>query len=205
MSKNDTTRAPIHRRDFLKKTAVGVAGTGLAAACAPSGESSGDDAPAVHTAPPLTWRLASSFPRGLDTIYGAAEFLAERLAAMTDGRFRVRSYPAPEIVPPLEVMDAVQQGTVQVGHTASYYFIGKNPALAFDACVPFGMTSRQQTAWLNEGGGLDLVHELFADFNIISFPAGNTGAQMGGWFKREIGGVDDLRGLKMRIPGLGGR
>jgi TRAP-type mannitol/chloroaromatic compound transport system substrate-binding protein len=123
---------------------------------------------------------------------------------MSDGAFRLRVHPAGEIVPGLQVMDAVQQGTIQVGHTASYYYIGKNPALAFDACVPFGLTARQQTAWLTEGGGLELVRELFSDFGIITFLAGNTGAQMGGWFKREIGSAEDLKGLKMRIPGLGG-
>jgi len=130
--------------------------------------------------------------------------LGQRVHAMSDGRFQIRVYPAGEMVPGLQVMDAVQQGTVQIGQTASYYFTGKNPALAFDCCVPFGLTSRQQTAWLLEGGGLELMRELFADFNIINFLAGNTGVQMGGWFKREIHGPDDLKGLKMRIPGLGG-
>jgi TRAP-type mannitol/chloroaromatic compound transport system substrate-binding protein len=190
------------RRKFLSKSLAGAAGAGVLAACGPGRQ--GAEGPAVHTDQSVTWRLASSFPRGLDTIFGGAEVLAERLEAMTEGRFRLRVYPAGELVPGLEVMDAVQQGTVQVGQTASYYFIGKNPALAFDACVPFGLTSRQQTAWLTEGGGLELVRKLYADFGIISFPAGNTGTQMGGWFKREIGGVEDLRGLKMRIPGLGG-
>ena len=190
------------RRKFLAATAT-AAGAGLVTACgAPTGESG--EAPAVITQPSITWRLASSFPRGLDTIFGAAEVLAERVAEMSDGRFRIRTYPAGEIVPGLQVMDAVQQGTVQIGHTASYYFIGKNPALAFDACVPFGLTSRQQAAWLTEGGGLELVRGLFADFNITSFPAGNTGAQMGGWFKHQVNGLSDLEGLRMRIPGLGG-
>ena len=123
---------------------------------------------------------------------------------MTEGQFKIRVYPGGELVPGLQVMDAVQQGTVQVGQTASYYYTGKNAALAFDACVPFGLTSRQQTAWLTEGGGLELMNELFADFNIVTFPAGNTGTQMGGWFKRELGSAADLQGLKMRIPGLGG-
>lgn len=190
------------RRKFLGKTIIGSAGAGLLACGAPSSDS--DGAPAVHTRDNVTWRLASSFPRGLDTIFGAAEVLAERVEAMTEGRFRIRVYPMGEVVPGLQVMDAVQQGTVQVGHTASYYYIGKNPALAFDSCVPFGLTSRQQTAWLTEGGGLELVHELFADFNITTFLAGNTGAQMGGWFKNPIDSVEDLRGLKIRIPGLGG-
>ncbi|RMH19428.1 MAG: ABC transporter substrate-binding protein [Acidobacteria bacterium] len=190
------------RRAFLKSTATATAaGAGLLAGCAGPQEAG---APAVHARPRLRWRLASSFPPGLDTIFGAAEVLAERVAAMSEGRFTIRVYPAGELVPGLQVMDGVQQGTVQVGQTASYYYVGKNPALAFDACVPFGLTSRQQTAWLTEGGGLEQMRSLFADFGIINFPAGNTGAQMGGWFKREVRSAADLRGLKMRIPGLGG-
>ena len=190
------------RRKFLEKSLLGATAASVAG-CAPSG--SQDDGPAMHARPSITWRLASSFPRGLDTIFGAAEVLAARVEAMTEGRFRIRVFPAGEIVPPLQVMDAVQQGTAQVGHTASYYFTGKNPALAFDTCVPFGLTSRQQTAWLTEGGGLELVHQLFSDFGILTFLAGNTGTQMGGWFKNEIRGVADLEGLKIRIPGLGGK
>ncbi len=151
------------------------------------------------------WRLASSFPKSLDTIYGAADVLSETLYAITDGRFKIRPYQSGELVPGLQVLDAVQQGTVQAGHSASYYFIGKNPALAFDTCVPFGLTVRQQNAWLYKGGGLELMRELFADFNILNFPGGNTGVQMGGWFTREINSVKDLSGLKIRIPGLGGR
>ncbi|NJL29289.1 MAG: TRAP transporter substrate-binding protein DctP [Thermoanaerobaculia bacterium] len=191
----------MNRRNFLKTAASGLAGAGLTASCAAP---QGQGAPAVQTQPNVSWRLVSSFPRGLDTIYGTSEVLAERLAALSEGRFQIRVYPAGELVPALQVLDAVQQGTAQVGQTASYYYTGKNPALAFDACVPFGLTSRQQTAWLTEGGGLDLMNELFADFNVLTFPAGNTGAQMGGWFKREIGSAADLVGLKMRIPGLGG-
>ncbi len=194
---------PIARRKFLRHSLVGAAAVaGTTAACSKPEQEAG---PAVHTQKSVTWRLASSFPRGLDTIFGAAEVLAERLEAMSDGKFRIRVYPGGELVPNLQVLDAVQQGTVQVGHTASYYYIGKNPALAFDTCVPFGMTSRQQTAWLTEGGGLDLMRSVFTDFGMTTFPAGNTGAQMGGWFKREISGPGDLQGLKMRIPGLGGQ
>ena len=190
----------VNRRRFLGRAAVGAAAGGLAA-CGGAAEQGG---PGVVTQPNVQWRLASSFPPTLDALFGAAERLAERLAALTDGRFMIRPYAAGEIVPPFGVMDAAQQGTVQVGHSASYYFTGKNNALAFDTGVPFGLTSRQQSAWLYEGGGMDLIHELFADFNLITFPAGNTGAQMGGWFKREVNGASDLRGLKMRIPGLGG-
>lgn len=162
-------------------------------------------APAVHTKTKVKWRLVSSFPRTLDTLYGSAEILADRVAKMTDGNFEIRTYQAGEIVGSLEVMDAVQQGSVQAGQSASYYYIGKNPALAFDCCVPFGLTARQQAGWLHEGGGLELTRGLFSDFNIINFPAGNTGTQMGGWFKKEIFGSADLQGLRMRIPGLGGK
>ena len=191
------------RRKFLSKTLAGTAGAGALAACSgPQG--GGGESAAVHTRKSVTWRLASSFPRGLDTIFGASEVLAERVEAMSEGQFRIRVYPMGELVPGLQVMDAVQQGTAQVGQTASYYYTGKNPALAFDSCVPFGLTSRQQTAWLTQGGGLELVNELFADFGIVTFPAGNTGTQMGGWFRNELGGITDLQGLKMRIPGLGG-
>lgn len=190
---------PLPRRKFLTGAALGTAAA--AAGCAPSGE--GGQAPAVQTSPRLTWRLASSFPRGLDTIYGAAEVFAERVAKLTDDRFQIRCYPANELVPALQVLDAVQQGTVQIGHTASYYFKGKNPALAFDTAMPFGLTARQQNAWLYHGGGLELMQEVFTDFNIKSFPGGNTGTQMGGWFRREIGSLADLGGLKMRIPGHG--
>ena len=183
------------RRDFL----TGAAAAGLVA-CG----NEGGGAPAVHTGKRLRWRLASSFPRSLDTIYGSSEVFAKELKAMTGGRFDVRVYPAGELVPGLQVMDAVQRGTVQIGQTGSYYYTGKHPALAFDTCVPFGLTARQQSAWLLEAGGLELINGIMADFGITSFPSGNTGVQMGGWFKREIGGPEDLKGLKMRIPGMGG-
>ncbi len=191
------------RRTFLHKATWGLAGTPLLSACS-SEESSTARAPAVQTQPNIRWRLVSSFPRGLDTIYGAAEVLSERVREMTDGRFIIRPYPAGEIVPGLQVMDAVQQGTAQMGHTASYYFIGKHPAFAFDCTVPFGLTPRMVTAWKKYGGGQELLRDLYADFNLISLSGGNTGIQMGGWFKREIRSIEDLKGLKMRIPGLGG-
>lgn len=198
-SKTTGSDRSVPRRKFLTGAAVGAAAA--AAGCAPGSED-GESA-AVQTKPRLTWRLASSFPRGLDTIYGAAEVFAERVAKLTDDRFQIRCYPANELVPALQVLDAVQQGTVQIGHSASYYFKGKNPALAFDTAMPFGLTARQQNAWLYHGGGLELMQEVFSDFNVRSFPGGNTGTQMGGWFRREIGSLADLRGLKMRIPGHG--
>jgi len=187
----------MNRRDLLT-----VAAAGTLLGCGGAATSGGG--PAVHTKKRRRWSLASSFPRSLDTIYGAAEVFAERVEAMTDGRFQIRVYPAGELVPALEVLDSVSSGAVQLGQTGSYYYVGKNPALAFDTCVPFGLTARQQTAWLREAGGLDLVNARLADFGVRSFPSGNTGVQMGGWFTRPVESLDDLQGLRMRIPGLGG-
>lgn len=198
---SDQTTPSVERRAFL---GTALAGAGAALSACGGADGGGGGGPAVRTQPNVLWRLASTFPRGLDALYGSSERLAERLETLTDGRFRIRPYPAGELVPPFQVMDAAQQGTVQVGHTAAYYYTGKNEAFAFDTGVPFGFTSRLQTAWLYSGGGLELVHELFADFNLITFPAGNTGTQMGGWFKREVNTPEELRGIKMRIPGLGG-
>jgi TRAP-type mannitol/chloroaromatic compound transport system substrate-binding protein len=162
-------------------------------------------APLAAAAPAeVKWRLQSSFPKSLDTIHGGAEHIARRVGEATGGKFQIAVFAAGEIVPPLQVLDAVQNGTVQAGHTGSYYYYGKDPTFAFATAVPFGLNSRQQQAWMYFGGGLELVRELYATYNIISFPSGNTGAQMGGWFRREIHTVADLKGLKMRIAGLGG-
>jgi len=194
----------MERRDFAKNALLGAAGASLLSGCG-SDSAPDSDAPNVQTNTQVRWRLASSFSRSLDTIYGAAEVLADRLATLTDGNFQIRPYPGGELVPPLEVLGSVQNRTVEMGHSASYYFIGKNPALAFDCTVPFGLTARQYNAWIYEGGGLELMRDLFSDFNIYNLPAGNTGIQMGGWFLEEIESLDDLQGLKMRIPGLGGQ
>lgn len=188
------------RREFVKKALVGTAAGGVLAGCGRAGV----EGPAVQTRKSVRWNLASSFSPSLDVLYGSCTRLSERVSELTDGRFQIRVYAAGEIVPPLQVLDAVQQGTVDVGQSASYYFVGKNPALAFDTTIPFGLTGRQQVAWLYHGGGLELMRELFADFNIINFPAGGTGAQMGGWFRRTIDSMEELRGLRMRIPAMGG-
>ena len=183
----------MQRRDFLKKTGVGVAGT-LAAA------------PAIaQSQPTIQWRLASSFPKSLDTLFGGAEHFSRRVAQLTGNRFQIKAAAAGELVPPLQVLDAVQNGTIECGHTASYYYVGKNPAFAFDTTLPFGLNTRQQNAWMYAGGGLDLMRDLFKEYGCVQFPAGNTGAQMGGWFRKEIKSVADLKGLKMRIPGLQGQ
>lgn len=187
------------RRSFLKKAIPGALAGGLLAGC--RAENAG---PAVHTQPTVDWRLVSSFPRSLDALFGAAERMCKRVAELTENRFRIRPYPAGELVPGLQVLDAVQQGTVACGQTAGYYYTGKNPALAFATTVPFGLTARQQQAWMTRAGGLELISEVLADFNIVPFYAGGTGAQMGGWFRQEVPDLGALKGLKMRIPGLGG-
>jgi len=195
----------MERRDFMKKATLSTAAGALLAGCGSNTTEGGNTAAVVQTQPHVRWRLVSSFAKSLDTIYGAAEVLADRVGQLTGGRFIIRVFQAGEIVPAFEVLESIQKGTVQMGHSASYYYIGKNPAFAFDCTVPFGLTARQHLAWVYQADGLDLLRELFADFNIINFPGGNTGTQMGGWFNREINSLQDLRGLKMRIPGMGGR
>lgn len=195
------------RRTFLTGGLVGAAG-GIVAASAAGvlsrpARSAGQRATAGREV--VEWRLASSFPKTLDAIYGTAEALARNVAAMTDGAFTIRCHQAGELVPGLQVMDAVQRGAVEVGQTAGYYYTGKDPALAFDTCVPFGLTARQQSAWLELGGGRELLREVYADFGIRNYSCGNTGAQMGGWFRERIETAADLRGLRMRIPGIGGK
>ncbi|GFE70551.1 TRAP dicarboxylate transporter- DctP subunit [Chroococcus sp. FPU101] len=156
--------------------------------------------------PNIQWQMATSWPPSLDTIFGGATVLADRVAALTNGKFKITPRAAGEIAPALEVLNVVSQGAVQCGHTASYYYVGKSPVLAFGTTVPFGLTAQQQNAWLYEGGGLKRLQEIYANkFNVIEFPCGNTGTQMGGWFRKEVSSVNDLKGLKMRIPGLGGQ
>jgi TRAP-type mannitol/chloroaromatic compound transport system substrate-binding protein len=189
----------MQRRDFLTGAGAGLAATALSA-CGKKEETA-----ASGEQPTIRWRLASSFPKSLDTIYGAAEVLAKRVEAVTQGKFQIRVHAGGEIVPGLQVLDAVQQGTVECGHSASYYYVGKNMAFAFDTALPFGLTARQQNAWMYHGGGLELTRELFKQYNILNFPGGNTGVQMGGWFRKEVTSLADLNGLKMRIPGIGGQ
>jgi TRAP-type mannitol/chloroaromatic compound transport system substrate-binding protein len=155
--------------------------------------------------PSVKWRMATSWPKSLDTIYGGADLLCKRVSEMTNGRFTISPFAAGEIVPGLQVLDAVQSGTVECGHTAAYYYIGKNPVLGFGTSVPFGLNAQQQNAWLYQGGGLAALQKVYRDFNVINFPAGNTGVQMGGWFKQQVNSIGELKGLKMRIPGLGGK
>jgi TRAP-type mannitol/chloroaromatic compound transport system substrate-binding protein len=163
-------------------------------------------APALaQSNPELKWRLASSFPKSLDTIFGAAEVFAKAVSDMTDGKFQIQVFSAGEIVPGLQVMQAVRDGTVEVGHTASYYYIGVDPTFAFGTAIPFGLNPRMQNAWMFQGGGMDLMNKFYAKHKIHAIPAGNTGTQMGGWYRKEIKTVDDIKGLKIRIGGYAGQ
>jgi TRAP-type mannitol/chloroaromatic compound transport system substrate-binding protein len=178
------------RRTFLKSAAVGLAGSPLAA-------------PAIaESAPEIKWRLTSSFPKSLDILYGTATLIASRVAAATDGKFQISVFAANELVPGLQVLDAVQSGAVECGHGPAYFYVGKDPTFAFDTAIPFGLNTRQQNAWMSHGGGLELMREFFKTYNVRQMPAGNTGAQMGGWFRKEINNVEDLKGLRFRIPGI---
>jgi TRAP-type mannitol/chloroaromatic compound transport system substrate-binding protein len=192
---------PLRRRRLLGAAALATT-AGALASCRIR---RADDVKAGSALPLVRWRMATSWPHSLDTIFGGAETISRRVKEMSQGRFLIQPFAAGELVPGLEVLEAVQNGSVECGHTASYYYLGKNPALAFGTAVPFGLTAQQQNAWLDEGGGLELINKLYADFGVRSFPAGNTGAQMGGWFKRRLEGLASLQGLKMRIPGLGGK
>src|SRR6478735_5818257 len=187
----------MQRRKFLRTAALGTAGVASVSALA---------SPALAEAmPELKWRLASSFPKSLDTLFGAGEIFAKYIQEMTDHKFQVRVFASGEIVPGLQVLDAVQNGTIEMGHSAGTYYVGKDPALAIDTALPFGTNARQQEAWIRWGGGRELLNDLYKDYNIYNLPCGNTGAQMGGWFRKEIKGVEDLKGLKFRIAGIAGQ
>ena len=181
------------RRDFLKVSAAGAAATAVAS-------------PAIaQSSPEIKWRLASSFPKSLDTIYGGGEQLAKQVAEMTDNKFQIQVFAAGELVPGLQALDATSNGTVEMCHTVSYYYVGKDPTFAIFASVPFGLNARQQNSWWYQGGGEQLGNEFYKKFGVIAHPCGNTGTQMGGWFRKEIKTVADLQGLKMRIGGIAGQ
>ncbi|RYF65077.1 MAG: ABC transporter substrate-binding protein, partial [Comamonadaceae bacterium] len=158
-------------------------------------------APAVHAQAAVRWRLASSFPKSLDTIYGGADVFAKAVKAMSGGKFEVSVHAGGELMPPFGVVDGVQNGSVEMCHTVPYYFYGKNPAFALGSAVPFGLNARQMTAWMMHGNGRKLMNEFYNGYNMISFAGGNTGTQMGGWFRKEIKGPGDFKGMKMRLGG----
>src|SRR3981189_572219 len=181
------------RREFLK-----VAGAGMAASAVA--------APAIaQSMPEVRWRLTASRTKSLDPLFGSWETFSKYVSEATDNKFQVQTFAAGEIVPGLQVLDAVQNGTVEIGHTASYYYFGKDPTFTFGSSVPFGPNMRINQAWYMLGGGREILNEFYKKYNVVSLLAGNTGCQMGGWFRKEIIGVDDLKGLKFRIGGFAGR
>jgi TRAP-type mannitol/chloroaromatic compound transport system substrate-binding protein len=215
----------VNRRSFLGKAGLGVAGfagaAAFLAACSDSDDGSGGDGDGGGAAdttaaeseeitlsqdlPEIEWEMATSWPAALVTLFGSAQLFTEQVSRLTGGRFKINARPAGEIVGGLEVLPTVRDLGVEAGHTASYYYVGLSPVQQFGTAVPFGLTQRQQNAWLYEGGGRETLNAFYAEeHGIITFPGGGTGCQMGGWFSKEINNVADLQGLKMRIPGIAG-
>jgi TRAP-type mannitol/chloroaromatic compound transport system substrate-binding protein len=183
----------------MDRRSVVVRGAGLAGVLAAG------VAPAVHAQAAIRWRLASSFPKSLDTLFGAAELFAKKIGEMSGGKFQISVHGGGELMPAFGVVDGVQNATVEMAHTAPYYFVGKDETFALGCAVPFGLNARQTTAWMTEGNGLKLMRDFYAGYNIINFPGGNTGAQMGGWFRKPIASVADFKGLRFRTAGLTGK
>ncbi|WP_397532882.1 TRAP transporter substrate-binding protein [Roseateles sp.] len=182
----------MERRSFVRQ--AGLAGI-LAAGAAPA---------VVHAQANVRWRLTSAFPKALDTIYGAADTFAKSISDMSGGKFQISVHPSGELVGGFGQVDALQNGTVEMSHTAPYYYFGKDPTFALGCAIPFGLNSRQMSAWMIEGNGLKLMREFYANYNIINFVGGNTGAQMGGWWRKEIKSLADIKGLKFRTGGFSG-
>ena len=181
------------RREFLKAAGLGVAASAVAA-------------PAIaQSMPEVKWRMTASWPKSLDTLWGGCEFMAKAVAEATDNKFQIQTFAAGEIVPGLQALDAASAGNVEIGHTASYYYFGKDPTFAFGTSVAFGPNQRLNQGWYTLGGGKEVLNEFYKKYNVHSLLVGNTGCQMGGWFRKEINTVDDLKGLKMRIGGFPGR
>ncbi|NIR51101.1 TRAP transporter substrate-binding protein [candidate division KSB1 bacterium] len=195
----------LKRREFLKKgsTATLLGGSALLLGCQSTEET--NQAPAVHTRKTYQWKMVTTWPPHFPVMGEGADLMAEWIDEMSEGRLKIQVYGGGELVPPLEVFDAVSGGVAEMGHGVGYYWAGKVPAAQFFAAVPFGMNAQQMNAWLYSGGGVQLWEDVYAPFNLVPIPAGNTGVQMGGWFNREINTTEDLKGLKMRIPGLGAK
>jgi TRAP-type mannitol/chloroaromatic compound transport system substrate-binding protein len=186
----------MNRRKFVRTGAVGAGAVAAVSLAAPA---------IAQGMPEIKWRLTSSFPKSLDTLYGGAEHFCRRIGELTDGKFKITPFAAGEIVPGLQVLDAVQNATVEIGQTAAYYYIGKDITFTFDTAVPFGLNSRQHVAWWMHGGGRQLMDEFYKDYGVVGHLMGGTGAQMGGWYRKEIKSPDDLKGLKFRVGGFAGR
>ncbi|MDM0065447.1 TRAP transporter substrate-binding protein [Variovorax sp. J31P207] len=182
----------MQRRRFFEKTG---ALAGLATLAVPA---------FAQTAPTVKWRMSTSWPKSLDTMYGSAEQMCKRIAELTDGKFEIHAFAGGEIVPPAQNMEAVSNGTIECNHVLASAFIGKNTAFAFDTGLPFGLNARQHNAWMLYGGGMEAMRALYKKYNVVNFVCGNVGVQMGGWYRKQIKTVADLDGLKIRIGGIGG-
>jgi len=196
----------MQRRDFLGKAALGtLAISAVLSGCNKTENPvSSTDVSAVKETEVIKWKMVTTWPKNFPGLGTGANKLAETINTLSAGRMEVKVYGAGELVPAMEIFDTVSRGTAQMGHGAAYYWKGKNEVFQFFSTVPFGLTAQEMNGWLYNGGGLDLWQKAYAKHNIIPMPAGNMGVQMGGWFNKEINSLDDLKGLKMRIPGLGG-
>jgi TRAP-type mannitol/chloroaromatic compound transport system substrate-binding protein len=182
------------RRSFIKNAGL-VAGGAATTIAAPA---------IAQSAPTVKWRLTSAFPKSLDTIFGAADTFAKAVSEATDGKFQIQTFANGEVLPLAGIVEGVQKSTVEIAHTASYYYFGIDPTFAFGTAVPFGLNARQENAWMYYGGGIDLMNEFYKKYNIYALPGGNTGTQMGGWYRKEINTPADFNGLKLRIGGFAG-
>ncbi|MBT3505063.1 MAG: TRAP transporter substrate-binding protein [Piscirickettsiaceae bacterium] len=186
------------------KTLLLTLSIGWLTACSEQSDNS-SDTQTVEKAKSYRWKMVTTWPPGFPVLQEGAERFADNIKTMSNGRLNIKVYAGGELIPPLQTFDAVSQGTVEMGHGSAYYWAGKVPEAQFFSTVPFGMTARGMNAWLYDGGGLELWREVYKPFHVIPFPLGNTGVQMGGWFNKEINSLADIKGLKMRIPGLGGK
>lgn len=183
---------------------LAVAAIVVLGACGQGGNADGAGS-AVAEKPSFNWKMVTTWPPNFPIFQEGVERMARDIDLMSDGRLKIQVFAAGQLVPALQSFDAVSQGTVEMGHGAAYYWAGKIPAAQFMSAVPFGMTAKGMNAWFYGGDGLKLWRELYEPFNLVPFPVGNSGVQMGGWFNKRIDDIADLKGLKMRIPGLGGK
>ncbi|MEM9003600.1 MAG: TRAP transporter substrate-binding protein DctP [Cyanobacteria bacterium P01_F01_bin.86] len=188
------------RRHLARQLTLGAAGAGLFSACSSqkvfTNDSPGDSGPTIE------WRMATSWLETLEIRFAAIQQICNRVSELTRGNFTIIAFPAGGIAPPQEILETVQSGSVECGHTSAHYSVSQNRAFTFASGLPFGLNPQQHLAWLYAGGGLELLRSLYADYNIINFPAGTTGSQMGGWFRRKINSLDEMKGVKMRMPGI---
>jgi TRAP-type mannitol/chloroaromatic compound transport system substrate-binding protein len=186
----------MNRRHFIKQSSTaGIAAAAAATLAAPA---------VAQEQPKINWRMTSSFTKNTDILFAASTEIAESVKEASDGNFTIQTFAAGEIVPGLQAADAVSNGTIEMAHTCAYYYVGKDPTFALGTAIPFGLNARMTNSWFSVGGGNELINEFLAGHNLYALPAGNTGAQMGGWFRKEINTIQDMQGLKMRIAGLAG-